>query len=110
MEGLSHEWGPSIYLVGIGSGCIVVSFVCFVISLFSYKSDSYKRDTFRLSDYDLNNNTTTNYDTSHVQTPTKHDTYGYAVTTTTPNHYPSYHQDQAYPQHGGYQQQQNGYY
>lgn len=117
VEGLSHHWGPAIYLVGIGSGCILISLVCFVISMFSYKSESYKRETFHLYDYDLNSTNhngvhSNNYDhqASHLNSPTKHDSYGYAVTSPTTNNYPSYNQPQTYPQQGSYHQQQNGYY
>ncbi|KAI9486346.1 MAG: hypothetical protein EXX96DRAFT_40138 [Benjaminiella poitrasii] len=114
--GISHQWGPTIYLVGIGSGCILIALVCFVINLFSYKSD--KRETLHLYDYDSNNNdvaaTNNNiiYDTVHVSPPTtKQDDYDYeyyhAVSSPTTQNYPTYHQQQSYPQ---YHQNNNNYY
>lgn len=122
VEGLSHQWGPAIYLVGIGSGCILITLVCFVISLFTYKSESYKRETFHLYDYDLNASTnqkpmatSSPYDaqTTYLNSPTKQDDYEYthAISSPTTQHYPSYHQ----AQHQAYQpqttyQQGNHYY
>lgn len=119
IEGLSHQWGPAIYLVGIGSGCILIALVCFVITLFT-SSESHKRETFHLYDYDLNNNnnitanTAAAYDTTtHLNSPKKHDSYNdysNAVTTPTAQHYPSYHQHQQQPyQHQNAYQQQNTY-
>jgi hypothetical protein len=121
VEGLSHQWGPAIYLVGIGGGCLLIALVCFVISLFTNSSDNHKRETFHLYDYDLNNNkdshivanTPTPYDaTTHLNSPTKHDSYNdynshnQAATTPTTQHYPSYHQyqQQPYQQQNTYQQ------
>lgn len=121
VEGLSHQWGPAIYLVGIGSGCILITLVCFVISLFSYSSESHQKETFHLYDYDLNQTdggdhygTAANnpYDTTtHLNSP-KIDSNGYndyhhAVSTPS-GQYPSYNQ-QTYqqPQH---QYQQTNYH
>lgn len=124
VEGLSHQWGPAIYLVGIGSGCILITLVCFVISLFTYKSESYKRETFHLYDYDMNASTNNHKpigiatspfeaQTTYLNTPTKQDDYEYthAISSPTAQNYPSYHQ----PQHQTYQpqttyQQGNHYY
>ncbi|KAI9264604.1 hypothetical protein EDC94DRAFT_647598 [Helicostylum pulchrum] len=128
VEGLSHTWGPSIYLVGVGAGCAIVVFVCFVVSLFS-DSDKDKRETFHLYDYDLNrtdggDNVTTPkvYEaTAHLNTPAKHDSYNdyyHAVSTPTTQNYPSFNQKYQQQQYGqpqtyqepAYQQQQNGTY
>lgn len=115
VEGLSHQWGPAIYLVGIGSGCILVTLVCFFMSLFSSDSDDHKRDTYRLYDYDLNstsnhNSNSGNYDSAtvpltskdnygysnSVSTPPPNENYGYGNAVSSPTHqnYPSYHQNQ----------------
>ena len=107
VEGLSHQWGPAIYLVGIGSGCILITLVCFVISLFSYTSDSQKRETFHLYDYDLNHNegnfgtaTSKPYDTTtHLNSPKfENNSSGYSdyhhAVSTPPGQYPSYNQHQ----------------
>lgn len=116
VEGLSHQWGPAIYLVGVGSGCILVTLVCFFISLFSSDSDDYKRETYHLYDYDLNstnnNGSTANYhDSATMPLTAKQDNYGYtnaissppkdnygygnAVSSPTTPNYPSYHQNQS---------------
>lgn len=101
IEGLSHQWGPSIYLVGIGSGCILVTLVCFIISLFTYNREDYKRDSFHLNDYDLNNTYRNSAAAYNSTTPIKQDDYEYthAISSPTRQNYPSYHQQQ-------YQQQQ----
>lgn len=82
VEGLSHQWGPAVYLVGVGCACSLITLICFFISLFSSDSDDdyYKRETYRLHDYDLNstsNNNSTGYDSSTVPLTLKQDNYGY---------------------------------
>jgi hypothetical protein len=60
IDGLSYQWGPSIYIIGIGTGCLLISLICFVISLFSRPSDDYDRETLQLGNRDSqfeNNNT-----------------------------------------------------
>ncbi len=138
VEGLSHQWGPAIYLVGIGSGCVLITLVCFVISLFSYSSENHKRETFHLYDYDLNRTdgggggnygkaTTDPYDTTtHLNSP-KLDNSGYssndyhhAVSTPVEQYSPysqqQYNQQQQpyqqnnYQQSNAYQQNHNGGY
>lgn len=79
IEGLSHQWGPSIYMVGIGIGCILGTFICFIISVFHQPN---KRDTFNLMDYS----------SSTQANDLKHESYkdnNYLQQPTT--HYPSYH-------------------
>lgn len=109
VEGLSHQWGPSIYLIGVGIGCIIGAFGCFMVNLFS-SSNKERRETFQLYDYDINrtdagdSNLTTPkaYEaTSHLNTLTKQDNYSdyYAVATPMTQNYPTYNQN--------YQQQQN---
>lgn len=111
VEGLSHQWGPSIYLVGVGSGCVLFAFICFVISLFSHSSESYKRETFHLYDYadgGENSTSTKPYDTTtKLNSSVKHDSYNdyyHAVSSPTTQNYPSYHQQ--YQPQQQYQQQQ----
>ncbi|KAG1462129.1 hypothetical protein G6F46_001835 [Rhizopus delemar] len=97
IEGLSHHWGPSIYMVGIGIGCILGTFICFMISLFTRTTS--KRDTFNLMDY---SSTTTK---GNENTKRESDNnYGQAISdTTTPQHYPSYHyQPDTYQQPAAY--------
>ncbi|KAI7876134.1 uncharacterized protein EV154DRAFT_569286 [Mucor mucedo] len=109
VEGLSHQWGPSIYLVGVGSGCALFAFVCFVISLFSHSSDKYKRETYNLYDYSeggANSTSPKPYDaTTKLNSSVKHDSYNdyyHAVSSPTVPTYPSYYQPQQQ-----YQQQYN---
>lgn len=114
IEGLSHQWGPAIYLVGIGSGCILVTLVCFIISLFTYNREDYKRESFNLKDYDLSNtaNDNANYNTTQ---PAKQEEYEYmthAISSPTRQNYPSYHQQQyqTQPYNASYNQNYNQNY
>ncbi|KAI8640120.1 SUR7/PalI family-domain-containing protein [Parasitella parasitica] len=109
VEGLSHQWGPAIYLVGISSGCILITLVCFVISLFAYKTESYGREKFDLYDNDKPIGTSA---MSPFDAHPKQDDYEYehAISSRTTRHYPSYHQPvQTYQPQTTYQQD-NYYY
>lgn len=99
IEGISHQWGPSVYLVGVGSGCALFAFVCFVIILFSHSSESHKRETYNLYDYadgGANSTSPKQYDaTTKLSSSIKHDSYNdyyHAVSTPTVQSYPSYNQ------------------
>lgn len=112
IEGLSHQWGPSIYLVGIGSGCILVTLVCFIISLFTYNREDYKRDSFNLKDYDLSTTYRASA-TAYNTTPPKQqqqDNYEFthAISSSIRQDYPSYHQQQQ-PYNSHYHNNQNYY-
>lgn len=124
VEGLSHQWGPAIYLVGIGSGCILITLVCFVISLFSYSSEGHQKETFHLYDYDLNqtdggdnygtavNNpydTTTHLNSPKIDTNNGYNDYHHAVSTP-PGQYPSYNQQPYQQQQQQHQYQHNNYH
>ncbi|KAI8973607.1 hypothetical protein BDF20DRAFT_883242 [Mycotypha africana] len=55
IEGLSHQWGPSIYLTGMGLACLILSLVCFLLRLCTHQRKSgstHSRDTLQLYDYD----------------------------------------------------------
>ncbi|KAI8997093.1 hypothetical protein BDB01DRAFT_18801 [Pilobolus umbonatus] len=99
VEGLSHQWGISIYLVGIGSGCVFVSVVCFLISLFTYNTE--KRESVHWEDDD-DMKTASYNNINSVPTPAHVDQTNYnypAQPTYPPSSYPS--QQQGYQQ--GYQ-------
>ncbi|CEP09883.1 hypothetical protein [Parasitella parasitica] len=87
VEGLSYQWGPAIYLVGIGSG-----------------PERYRRETLHLYDNDkpMTTNATTPFDEHSKQN--EYD-YTHAYSSPTTRHYPSYHQPiQTYQPQTTYQQ------
>ncbi|RCH81007.1 hypothetical protein CU098_004585 [Rhizopus stolonifer] len=110
IEGLSHQWGPSIYLVGVGSGCILFTLVCFTISIFSRRPDSYDKETIRMDDYNDKNvqvhaiaANNVAYDasaTAYLNTPAKRDSFEYnnQATSLKSPAYPSYYQQANYQQ------------
>ncbi|RCH84330.1 Diphthamide biosynthesis protein 1 [Rhizopus azygosporus] len=81
VQAVSHQWGPAIYMVGIGIACNILTFICFLVSLFTHKGR--QKDTT----YDYTSATKAN------DTFVKHESYnnyGQAVSSPSP-HYPSYH-------------------
>ncbi|KAG1143466.1 hypothetical protein G6F37_001360 [Rhizopus arrhizus] len=49
VNGLSHEWGAAIYMIGFGVGCTLATFICFIASFFFQNPKS--SNTFDLNDY-----------------------------------------------------------
>ncbi|KAI8348013.1 hypothetical protein EDC96DRAFT_520729 [Choanephora cucurbitarum] len=52
IPGLSRQWGVAIYLISAGLGCTLMAFVCFIITLCSYRNDRENRRTIYMYDFD----------------------------------------------------------
>ncbi|KAI9277537.1 hypothetical protein BY458DRAFT_432900, partial [Sporodiniella umbellata] len=91
VEGLTHQWGPSVYLVGVGIGCILGAFICFVLSAFGQRTKNEASDL-------------TNYNhLANTNELSKHESY--TDHSPTQARYPSYHrQPEAQYPHSPYQQ------